>query len=86
MENTYVLQMYGIEKEYSGNRVLKGVDLEVRPGEIVSIVGENGAGKSTTPDAGRFPAPHVQIRDHQVEDGTVCCARSEEHTSELQSR
>lgn len=47
MENTYVLQMYGIEKEYSGNRVLKGVDLEVRPGEIVSIVGENGAGKST---------------------------------------
>lgn len=47
MENTYVLQMQGIEKEYSGNRVLKGIDLEVRPGEVVSIVGENGAGKST---------------------------------------
>ena len=37
-----------IVKEYFGNRVLKGVDLAVRPGEIHALMGENGAGKSTT--------------------------------------
>ena len=47
METEYVLQMKNIEKEYYGNRVLKGVDLSVRPGEIHALIGENGAGKST---------------------------------------
>ncbi len=44
---TYVLKMDGIAKEYYGNRVLKGVDLRIRPGEIHALMGENGAGKST---------------------------------------
>lgn len=39
--------MRDIQKEYFGNRVLKGVSLRVEPGKIYSIVGENGAGKST---------------------------------------
>ena len=43
----YVLQMKNIRKEYSGNKVLKGVDLSVKPGEIHALIGENGAGKST---------------------------------------
>ena len=41
MEN-YVLKMEGITKEYFGNKVLKGVDLKVRPGEIHALMGENG--------------------------------------------
>jgi len=36
-----------IHKSYGELRVLKGVDLEIRKGEIVSIVGKSGAGKST---------------------------------------
>lgn len=44
---TYVLKMSNITKEYYGNRVLKGVDLHIRPGEIHALMGENGAGKST---------------------------------------
>ncbi len=43
----YVLRMDNIAKEYSGNRVLKGVNLHIRPGEIHALMGENGAGKST---------------------------------------
>lgn len=43
----YALQMKNIVKDYYGNRVLKGVDLEVKPGEIHALLGENGAGKST---------------------------------------
>jgi ABC-type sugar transport system ATPase subunit len=36
-----------IVKSYTGTRVLKGVSIAVRPGEIVGFVGHNGAGKST---------------------------------------
>lgn len=43
----YVLQMKNIGKEYYGTRVLKGVELCVKPGEIHALLGENGAGKST---------------------------------------
>jgi len=46
MEN-YILKMDNIQKEYFGNKVLKGVQLHVKPGEIHALMGENGAGKST---------------------------------------
>lgn len=47
MDGPPILSMKGISKEYYGNRVLKNVDLVVKPGEIHALVGENGAGKST---------------------------------------
>ena len=37
----------GITKSYGSLKVLKGIDMEVKEGEIVSIVGASGAGKST---------------------------------------
>lgn len=45
--NDHVLTMTGIEKQYSGNTVLKGVNLNIRKGKIHALLGENGAGKST---------------------------------------
>jgi len=38
------LELRSIVKEYEQNRVLKGVSLTVRQGEIHALVGENGAG------------------------------------------
>lgn len=39
--------MKGIKKSFSNNHVLKGIDLDVVPGEVHVLLGENGAGKST---------------------------------------
>lgn len=47
MQNEFVLQMKNIQKEYYGNKVLKGININIKPGEIHAVVGENGAGKST---------------------------------------
>jgi branched-chain amino acid transport system ATP-binding protein len=43
-----MLQISDIHVYYSDSHVLQGVSLEVRPGEIVCLLGRNGAGKSTT--------------------------------------
>ncbi len=42
-----MLQAINVHKSYGSLEVLKGIDLEVKKGEIVSIVGASGAGKST---------------------------------------
>ncbi|WP_280926085.1 ABC transporter ATP-binding protein [Caldimonas mangrovi] len=63
---TLVLDVRGLAKRYGDERVFEGVDLQVRGGEFVAILGESGVGKSTllnciagldVPDAGEV---HVQ--------------------------
>ncbi|GGF76515.1 sugar ABC transporter ATP-binding protein [Paracoccus acridae] len=41
------LRLSGVEKDYGGHSVIKGVDLEIRHGEFVVFVGPSGCGKST---------------------------------------
>lgn len=42
-----ILEVRGITKHFDGVQALRGIDIEVRPGEIHALLGENGAGKST---------------------------------------
>jgi branched-chain amino acid transport system ATP-binding protein len=42
------LKVAGLEAWYGESHILHGVDFEVRPGEVVTLLGRNGAGKTTT--------------------------------------
>lgn len=47
MEQTALLEMQGISKEFPGVKALDNVSISVRPGTVHALMGENGAGKST---------------------------------------
>lgn len=46
--NESIISISNLMKSYGTNQVLKGIDLEVSPGQIIGYIGPNGAGKSTT--------------------------------------
>ena len=48
MSTEPILELTKIFTGYGRIKALKGISLRVMPGEIVSIIGANGAGKSTT--------------------------------------
>ncbi len=47
-EGTPLLELDDLRVSYGGIKALKGISLKVMPGEIVAMIGANGAGKSTT--------------------------------------
>ncbi|HWH83526.1 MAG TPA: sugar ABC transporter ATP-binding protein [Burkholderiaceae bacterium] len=72
--NAPLVEIRGLEKEFSGTRVLKGVDLDFLKGEVHGLLGENGAGKSTlikimtgvySPSAGE-----IRLDGHAVKIGS----------------
>jgi phospholipid/cholesterol/gamma-HCH transport system ATP-binding protein len=70
----------GLRKSFGANQVLKGVDLEVSPGETVVILGKSGTGKSVLlrhviglekPDAGRIVIGGEDINDPEFKKNHV---------------
>ncbi len=82
MENDNIVEMKGIYKRFGAVQALRNVDLELRRGEILGLVGDNAAGKSTLmkilagayiPDAGEITIEgekiHLQGPRHAHELG-----------------
>jgi branched-chain amino acid transport system ATP-binding protein len=43
-----ILRIEGLRVAYGGIQAVKGIDLEIRPGELIALIGANGAGKTST--------------------------------------
>lgn len=75
MGESPVVELSAVTKSFGTRRVLDGIDLDVRPGEFVSVIGPSGCGKSTVfgiiagldaPDTGSVSAPtcaHMPQKD-----------------------
>lgn len=70
-----MISIKNVTKEFSGQKVLDGIDIDIEKGEVVAIVGASGAGKSTIlrclnyleqPDSGT-----IAIDDFKVDFGTI---------------
>ena len=48
MSSEFVIYVRGLRKSYGEFEAVKGIDFEVRPGEVFGLLGPNGAGKTTT--------------------------------------
>ncbi|MFJ3311640.1 amino acid ABC transporter ATP-binding protein [Micrococcus endophyticus] len=65
-----------LNKSYGSNHVLRGIDLDVAPGEVVCLIGPSGSGKSTLlrcvnllekPDSGRITVGDFDVTDEDVD-------------------
>ncbi|MEK5238820.1 ABC transporter ATP-binding protein [Paenibacillus sp. FSL L8-0470] len=68
-----LIEAKGIHKQFHNREVVKGIDLEIRQGEVLALIGTNGAGKSTTlamllgilqPDSGEITRWRDDYRAH----------------------
>ena len=77
-----ILRLEHLEKSFGTHAVLRGVDLRVEKGEVLSVIGSSGSGKSTmlrcinlleTPTAGKI---YFEGRDISAKDMDLCRYRA----------
>ncbi len=75
MNNDVLIRVEGLEKNFGSNKVLKGIDTQIRKGEVVVIIGASGSGKSTflrtlnlleKPTGGKIFLEDVDITDPKI--------------------
>ena len=71
-----ILELVGLHKQYGDLPVLRGIDLRVRPGELVCVIGPSGSGKSTMlrccnrleePSGGQVVVDGIDLMSSQVD-------------------
>lgn len=74
------VDVVGLNKSFGDNHVLRGIDLQVAPGEVVCLIGPSGSGKSTllrcvnlleVPDSGTVTVGGFEVTDPDVDLDTM---------------
>ena len=60
-----ILELRNVDKSFGRVHALRGINFEVRPGEVIGLLGDNGAGKSTL--------IKVLVGVHQPNSGEILC-------------
>lgn len=68
-----LLEFVGVQAHYGAIQALKTVDVHVCAGEIVSLIGANGAGKTTCCRRSSAPRAHRQARSATVAKTSPSC-------------
>jgi polar amino acid transport system ATP-binding protein len=75
-----IVRIQGLRKSFGANEVLKGIDLEVQPGEVVAIIGKSGSGKSTLlrciNGLEEFQHGSVQVKGQALKHGDALAMRA----------
>ena len=70
-----LIEITEVKKRFGDNEVLKGINIDVDPGEVIAIIGKSGSGKSTllrcingleTPDEGTISVAGAQLAPDEL--------------------
>lgn len=80
MPTESIVSIRALKKRFGTNEVLKGVDLEVAPGEVIAIIGKSGSGKSTLlrciNGLEEFQEGALQVQGQALEHGNTKAMRA----------